>query len=54
MSLPMIKVEHLSKQYRIGVDRTYKTLQEHRYPQMISGLSNRWYCCANQVLPSMG
>ena len=28
MSHPMIKVEHLSKQYRIGVDRTYRTLQD--------------------------
>ncbi|MCZ7399973.1 MAG: ABC transporter ATP-binding protein [Candidatus Methanoperedens sp.] len=28
MSHPMIKVEHLSKQYKIGVDRTYKTLQD--------------------------
>jgi lipopolysaccharide transport system ATP-binding protein len=27
MSHPMIKVEHLSKQFKIGVDRTYKTLQ---------------------------
>jgi len=25
---PMIKVEHLSKKYRIGVDRTYRTLQD--------------------------
>src|SRR3990172_6191567 len=25
---PMIKVEHLSKKYRIGVDRTYMTLQD--------------------------
>jgi lipopolysaccharide transport system ATP-binding protein len=25
---PMIKVEHLSKQYTIGVDSTYKTLQD--------------------------
>ncbi|MDO8724675.1 MAG: ATP-binding cassette domain-containing protein [Candidatus Methanoperedens sp.] len=24
----MIQVEHLSKQYKIGVDRTYKTLQD--------------------------
>ncbi len=28
MSHPMIKVEHLSKQYQIGADRTYKTLQD--------------------------
>lgn len=28
MSHPMIKVEHLSKQYKIGMDRTYKTLQD--------------------------
>jgi lipopolysaccharide transport system ATP-binding protein len=28
MSHPIIKVEHLSKQYKIGVDRTYKTLQD--------------------------
>lgn len=28
MSHPMIKVEHLSKKYQIGVDRTYKTLQD--------------------------
>src|SRR3972149_2693803 len=28
MSHPMIQVEHLSKQYKIGVDRTYKTLQD--------------------------
>jgi ABC-type polysaccharide/polyol phosphate transport system ATPase subunit len=28
MSHPMIKVEHLSKQYKIGVDRTYKTFQD--------------------------
>jgi lipopolysaccharide transport system ATP-binding protein len=28
MSHPMIKVEHLSKQYTIGVDSTYKTLQD--------------------------
>jgi lipopolysaccharide transport system ATP-binding protein len=28
MSHPMIKVEHISKQYKIGVDRTYKTLQD--------------------------
>jgi lipopolysaccharide transport system ATP-binding protein len=28
MSQPIIKVEHLSKQYKIGVDRTYKTLQD--------------------------
>jgi len=28
MSHPMIKVENLSKQYKIGVDRTYKTLQD--------------------------
>ncbi|MDP3104740.1 MAG: hypothetical protein Q8M95_09050 [Candidatus Methanoperedens sp.] len=24
----MIKVEHISKQYKIGVDRTYKTFQD--------------------------
>jgi lipopolysaccharide transport system ATP-binding protein len=28
MSHPMIKVEHISKQYKIGVDRTYKTFQD--------------------------
>ncbi len=28
MPHPMIKVEHISKQYKIGVDRTYKTLQD--------------------------
>jgi lipopolysaccharide transport system ATP-binding protein len=28
MSHPMVQVEHLSKQYIIGVDRTYKTLQD--------------------------
>jgi lipopolysaccharide transport system ATP-binding protein len=28
MSHPMIKVEHISKQYTIGVDRTYKTFQD--------------------------
>jgi lipopolysaccharide transport system ATP-binding protein len=28
MSHLMIKVEHLSKQYKIGVDRTYKILQD--------------------------
>lgn len=28
MSQPMIKVEHLSKQYKIGVDRTYQTFQD--------------------------
>ncbi len=28
MSHPMIKVKHLSKQYKMGVDRTYKTLQD--------------------------
>src|SRR3989337_3978061 len=28
MSHPMIKVEHLSKQYKIGVSRTYKTFQD--------------------------
>ncbi|MDO8724672.1 MAG: ATP-binding cassette domain-containing protein [Candidatus Methanoperedens sp.] len=28
MSHPMIKVEHVSKQYKIGVDRTYKTFQD--------------------------
>jgi len=28
-SQPIIKVEHLSKQYKIGVDRTYKTLQDN-------------------------
>ena len=28
MSHPMIKVEHISKQYQIGVDRKYKTFQD--------------------------
>ncbi len=28
MSHPMIKVEHISKQYTIGVDRRYKTFQD--------------------------
>ncbi len=28
MSHPMIKVEHISKQYTIGVDRTYQTFQD--------------------------
>ncbi|MBU4374684.1 MAG: hypothetical protein KJ714_09695 [Euryarchaeota archaeon] len=28
MSHPMIKVEHMSRQYKIGVDRTYKTFQD--------------------------
>ena len=28
MPHPMIKVEHISKQYTIGVDRTYKTFQD--------------------------
>ncbi len=28
MSHPMIKVQDLSRQYKIGVDRTYKTFQD--------------------------
>jgi len=35
----MIKVEHLSKQYKIGVDRTYKTLQDSLTGALKSPLS---------------
>ena len=39
MSHPMIQVEHLSKQYKIGVDRTYKTLQDSITTTLKSPLS---------------
>lgn len=39
MSQPMIKVEHLSKQYKIGVDRTYNTLQDSIISTVKSPLS---------------
>jgi lipopolysaccharide transport system ATP-binding protein len=35
----MIKVEHISKQYKIGVDRTYKTLQDSITTALKSPLS---------------
>jgi len=35
----MIQVEHLSKQYKIGVDRTYKTLQDSITSTLKSPLS---------------
>lgn len=35
----MIKVEHISKQYKIGVDRTYKTLQDSIMSAIKSPLS---------------
>jgi lipopolysaccharide transport system ATP-binding protein len=39
MSHPIIKVEHISKQYKIGVDRTYKTLQDSITTALKSPLS---------------
>ena len=39
MQQPIIKVEHLSKQYKIGVDRTYKTLQDSITTTLKSPLS---------------
>ena len=39
MPQPMIQVEHLSKQYKIGVDRTYKTLQDSITTTLKSPLS---------------